>query len=342
MKSKIIKFTNCSCTFYTEANWDAIDTICNKQTTYIITDANVFKNHKAKFEKRNVIVLRAGEMYKQQATVDAIINSLLQMGADRQSFLLGVGGGVVTDITGYAASIYMRGIKFGFVPTTVLGMVDASIGGKNGVDVGLYKNIVGCINQPQFIFYALEFLQTLPLKQWRNGFAEIIKHAAVCDATLFNTLANHDINFYKNNILPLQTLIAKNITIKTNIVSADEFETGIRKLLNLGHTLAHAIENTYNLMHGEAVAIGITAAAFISEQRGYKNTLNKVAPLLQQYGLPTFAKFNVNKVMDILLLDKKKTGTGINYILLIKIGDAYIENLNAKTIKKYLDAFIKA
>ena len=342
MKSKIIKFTNCSCTFYTEANWDAIDTICNKQTTYIITDANVFKNHKAKFEKRNVIVLRAGEMYKQQATVDAIINSLLQMGADRQSFLLGVGGGVVTDITGYAASIYMRGIKFGFVPTTVLGMVDASIGGKNGVDVGLYKNIVGCINQPQFIFYALEFLQTLPLKQWRNGFAEIIKHAAVCDATLFNTLANHDIHFYKNNILPLQTLIAKNITIKTNIVSADEFETGIRKLLNLGHTLAHAIENTYNLMHGEAVAIGITAAAFISEQQGYKNTLNKVAPLLQQYGLPTFAKFNVNKVMDILLHDKKKTATGINYILLIKIGDAYIENLNAKTIKKYLDAFIKA
>ena len=342
MKKKIINFTNASCMFYTEANWEALDTICNKQNTFIITDANVFKNHKAKFEHRNVIVLRAGETYKQQSTVDGIIKSLLEMGADRQSFLLGVGGGVVTDITGYTASIYMRGIKFGFVPTTILGMVDASIGGKNGVDVGVYKNIVGCIKQPEFIFYALEFLQTLPLKQWRNGFAEIIKHAAICDSKLFKSLTENNINFYKNNIAGLQILIAKNIAIKTKIVCNDEFETGERKLLNLGHTLAHAIENTYNLMHGEAVTIGITAAAFISEQLGAKNILNNVEALITKYGLPTFANFNIDKVMEILMLDKKKTALGINYILLKKIGEAYIKNLDAKSIKKYLTAFTKA
>jgi 3-dehydroquinate synthase len=340
VKKKIIHFTNSSSNIYTHAQWAAIDTLCDKKNTFIITDQNVFKHHKTKFAKRNVIVLRAGESFKQQSTVDGIITSLLDMGCNRQSFLLGVGGGVVTDITGYAASIFMRGIKFGFVPTTLLGMVDASIGGKNGVDVGVYKNIVGTINQPEFLFYDTSFLQTLPIKQWRNGFAEIIKHAAICDAPLFKQLAENNIAFYKNNSEALDKLIAKNIAIKTNIVTKDEFEKGDRKLLNLGHTLGHAIENTYNLLHGEAISIGITAAAFMSENLGASNLLNPLSNVLEKYGLPTFANFDVEKIMQILMLDKKKAKNEVHYILLHKIGAAYIQPLAFKTIQKNLFAFV--
>ncbi len=136
------------------------------------------------------IVIKAGEEHKQQSTVDYIIQQLIEKEADRNTFIVGVGGGVVTDITGYAASVYMRGLKFGFVPTTILAMVDASIGGKNGVDVGVYKNLVGLIKQPEFLLFDYSLLETLPGEQWVNGFAEVIKHACIKDAGCFHSWKN--------------------------------------------------------------------------------------------------------------------------------------------------------
>ena len=142
--------------------------------------------------------VKSGEEYKVQATVDTIIEQLIAMEADRKTTLVGIGGGVVTDITGYVASVYMRGITFGFVPTTFLAMVDASIGGKNGIDVGVYKNMVGIIRQPSFILHDLIFLNTLPQSEWENGFAEIIKHACIKDAAMFRELETNSLKKYQD------------------------------------------------------------------------------------------------------------------------------------------------
>ena len=161
----------------------------DKENTVLITDENIFAKQSAKFDGWKTIVIKAGEQYKNQQAVDEIINRLIELNADRQTFIVGVGGGVVTDITGYAASVYMRGLKFGFVPTSILAMVDASIGGKNGVDVGVYKNLVGVINHPQFLLYDYSFLETLPEAEWINGFAEIIKHACIKDEKMFQLVA---------------------------------------------------------------------------------------------------------------------------------------------------------
>src|SRR5690606_852417 len=143
--------------------------------------------------------LNAGEQFKVQQTVNEVIEQLIHFGADRQTWLVGVGGGVVTDITGYVAATYMRGIRFGFVPTSILAMVDASIGGKNGIDVGVYKNIVGTIRQPSFLLYDYQFLKTLPETEWINGFAEIIKHACIKDVRMFNELAGRSITYFQKN-----------------------------------------------------------------------------------------------------------------------------------------------
>ena len=148
-----------------------MDQIVPREKVIIITDENVYGFHADKFSGWPVIRVKAGEQYKNQQTVDHIITSLIKLEADKNTFLIGVGGGMVTDITGYVAAVYMRGVKFGLVPASVLSMVDASIGGKNGIDVGIYKNMVGTIRQPDFVYYDYSFLQTLPVDEWVNGFA---------------------------------------------------------------------------------------------------------------------------------------------------------------------------
>jgi 3-dehydroquinate synthase len=342
MKKKIASFNNAQTVIYTEASWQKdIDTVLAKPNTVIITDKNIAKKHKSKFANRSCIIIAPGEANKQQHTVDAIIKKMIQMGCNRQTFLLGVGGGVVTDITGYVASVFMRGIAFGFAPTSLLAMVDASIGGKNGVDVGIYKNIVGTIRQPAFLFYDSSFLQTLPITEWCNGFAEIIKHGAILNKKLFTQVATHSIKDFQQNSTLLNKLIQTNVYIKIGVVQQDEFEKANRKLLNFGHTLGHAIENTYTLTHGQAISIGMAAAAYISEQLGGKPCMQKLIKVFEAYALPVHLSFNVNKILQILLKDKKKTTDGIHYVLLHEIGNAYYKNLNIDYIKEQLQQFIK-
>ncbi|MES2881708.1 MAG: 3-dehydroquinate synthase, partial [Bacteroidota bacterium] len=276
----------------------------------------------------HTIVLKAGEEFKVQATSDTIIEQLIAFEADRNFLLVGVGGGVITDITGYAASVYMRGIRFGFVPTSLLALVDASIGGKNGIDVGVYKNMVGIIRQPTFILHDLVFLNTLPEAEWQNGFAEIIKHACIKDVAMFRVLQSHDISFYKKKKAETCALIQRNALLKSKVVQADEFERGDRKLLNFGHTLGHALENQYELSHGQAISIGMTFAASLSETiSGFKRK-DDVANLLEQYALPSHATFDKEKVISVLKMDKKKTKDSIHFILLERIGKAVIETIS--------------
>ncbi|MGN6164709.1 MAG: 3-dehydroquinate synthase [Flavisolibacter sp.] len=327
MQKKTFRFSNASVDYYFAGGISHLKEIVDSKNAILITDENVFSHHQKRFKNWNTIVLKPGEEYKIQATVDSVIEQLIEMEADRKTTLVGVGGGVVTDLTGYVASVYMRGIRFGFVPTTLLSLVDASIGGKNGIDVGVYKNMVGVIRQPSFILHDLVFLNSLPDNEWRNGFAEIIKHACIKDAAMFRELESKDLLFYRKKRKETCALIQRNALIKTKVVQQDEFEQGDRKLLNFGHTLGHALENQYELSHGEAISIGMAYAASLSRRLKDFKQAQRVISALEQYGLSTFAQFDKDKVINVLKMDKKKTKDNINFILLEKIGKAVIQSI---------------
>lgn len=336
MKKITYKFSNSSTDFYIAYGINHLKEIVDIKSTVLITDENVYNAHSKRFKGWNTIILKPGEEYKVQATVDAVIERLIEMEADRKTTVVGVGGGVITDITGYVASVYMRGLRFGFIPTSILALVDASIGGKNGIDVGVYKNMVGIIRQPSFILHDLIFLNTLPQTEWKNGFAEIIKHACIKDAAMFSELEKNSFKTYQNRKTSVCELIQRNAIIKARVVQQDEFEKNERRLLNFGHTLGHALENQYELLHGQAVSIGMTYACHISEQlTGFKQT-EKVVSVLDKYGLPTYASFNKQKVFDVLKMDKKREKKEMNYVLLEKIGKGVVKQIELKTLEKII------
>ncbi|HLP37282.1 3-dehydroquinate synthase [Lacibacter sp.] len=338
MVKRTYKFSTASVDYYFEGQLSQLGKIVDKTHAVIITDENIFKAHGNKLKNWNTIVLKAGEEFKIQPTVDTIVEQLIELGADRKSTLVGIGGGVITDLTGYVASVYMRGIKFGFVPTTVLALVDASIGGKNGIDVGVFKNMVGVIRQPSFLLHDMSLLSSLPQSEWENGFAEIIKHACIKDAAMFKELEAHTLADYQKKKILMAALIKRNALIKTKVVQADEFESGDRKLLNYGHTLGHAIENMYELSHGQAISIGMTYACHISEQlTGFKQT-QKVVSLLSKYGLPTYAEFDKKKAFEILQKDKKKVKAEMSYVLLNKIGKGVVKNIPLTQLKTIIES----
>jgi 3-dehydroquinate synthase len=328
MQKKTFQFSNSKVDYYFAGGMAHLKELVDRKTAILVTDENIFRHHERKFKGWTTIVLKAGEEFKVQETAGSIIEQLIEIGADRKTTLVGVGGGVVTDITGYVASVYMRGIAFGFIPTTLLALVDASIGGKNGIDVGVYKNMIGIVRQPLFILHDLIFLNTLPEKEWCNGFAEIIKHAVIKDVSMFRELEKNDLSFYRKKKIIACELIQRNALLKTRVVQQDEFEKGDRKLLNFGHTLGHALENQYELSHGEAISIGMSYASSLStEILGFKNK-DRVMSLLENYGLPTSIPFDKGKVITVLKMDKKKTRSAVNFILLEKIGKAVIREIS--------------
>lgn len=338
---KIIKYPTGSTIFYFNESLSLLETIVDKNNSFIITDSNVAPIITKKLKKWNVITIPAGEQHKHSNTVDDIIGQLVKLGADRKSQIVGIGGGVVTDIAGYVAAIYMRGIEVGFVPTTILGMVDASIGGKNGVDVGIYKNMVGTFKQPSFLLYDYSLLKTLLDLQWANGFAEIIKHAAIKDAAMFKLLESNTLKQFKKDKDLLGKLIMRNALLKAKVVQEDTFEQGDRKLLNFGHTLGHAIENTYELPHGYAVSIGMVVAAYLSKSiLGFKQS-ERLVKLIEQYGLPAYYEYDASMALKNMLSDKKRIRDIINYVLLEKIGKAVYKPLTIDEIAPIVESLGK-
>ncbi len=332
MKKQSFTFSSATVDYYFDAAFDQLQKLVSIDRAIILTDENIFAKHKKNFKGWQTIVIPGGEAHKNQSTVDNIIQKLIELGADRKTTLIGVGGGVITDITGYVAGVYMRGLSFGFVPTSILAMVDAAIGGKNGIDVGLYKNMVGLIRQPSFLLYDYALLKTLPKQEWVNGFAEVIKHAAIKDAALFKMLEESKLSDYQKDPATVAKLIQRNALLKTKVVLNDEFEHGERKLLNFGHTVGHAIENLYNIPHGHAISIGMGVACSISEKTvGFKDTA-RVLQLLKRYGLPPQFDFDKEKAIEMLQKDKKKAGKGIDYIVLKKIGKAEIQTLSMEAL----------
>jgi 3-dehydroquinate synthase len=221
-------------------------------------------------------------------------------------------------------------------------MVDASIGGKNGIDVGKYKNLVGAFRQPEFLFYDVSLLKSLPEEEWINGFAEIIKHAAIRDVKLFRELEKNSISYYRKNKKAVADLIRKNVLIKSGVVLKDEFESGERKILNFGHTLGHAVENIYQLPHGHAISVGMKAACLISEEMTNFKETTRVTNLLQQYALPTDVPVDIEKVIEIMRMDKKKLREVMHYVLLDKIGRAVVKPIPMLQLEKLFYAIARA
>jgi 3-dehydroquinate synthase len=335
MKQQTYSFSSASTTCYFDADISLLDTITDPGTTIVVTDENVYRSHANHFQGRKTIVIKAGERFKTQDTVNEVIKQLISYKADRKFFIVGIGGGVVTDVTGYTASVYMRGLRFGFVPVSLLAMVDASIGGKNGVDVGPYKNLVGTIRQPEFLLYDSAFLQTLPRTEWVNGFAEIIKHACIKDGAMFDELEQHNIDYYIGNKHELDRLISRNAMIKAGVVIDDEFEKGERRLLNFGHTWGHAIETKLNIPHGHAVSIGMVVAAELSELSGFSET-ERIRRLLRRYELPVDAAVDRSEVFSVLAMDKKRDSNFMNYVLLNSIGEATVKKIPLDELEKLL------
>jgi 3-dehydroquinate synthase len=275
-----------------------------------------------------LIVIPAGEKSKTIRQVGAICDRMIAAGLDRQSFVVGLGGGMIGDVSGFVAAIYHRGIAHIQIPTTLLAMVDSSIGGKTGVDTRAGKNLIGAFHQPSLVIDDVNVLKTLPPREFNQGFAEIIKHAIIADPKMFRILQS-----WKGAAAPpLQRLIKRNIQIKSRIVTKDEYDrTGGRALLNFGHTVGHAIERAGNyrkFLHGEAVSLGIVAACAISMKKAGLPADQRAAivDLLGLFGLPTRVPSNFprKKILDALKFDKKFEGGKIRFVVTPRIGIAYL------------------
>ena len=299
------------------------------ETPIIITDANVLECWGRHFPPGDVITIGTGEKIKIFDTVRYIYEQLLKLEADRSSFIVGIGGGIVCDIAGFVASTYMRGVRFGFVSSTLLSQVDASVGGKNGFNFGGYKNIVGVFNQPEFVICDLDLLKTVPQKEILSGFAEIIKHGAIADKNLFSYLAENRDRALALDLPVIEKLVHDSVIIKSKIVNQDEKEKGERRKLNFGHTFGHAIEKITKVRHGEAVSAGMVIASELAVKKGTLalEDSNRIADLLDKYGLPVRLEFDCKEVLKTLRMDKKRAGDLIYFVLLSEIGNAYVEEI---------------
>ena len=264
------------------------------------------------------VVVRDGEQYKTLSTISDIYHGLLKAGMDRKGVLVALGGGVVGDMTGFAAATYLRGIPFVQIPTTLLAMVDASVGGKTGVDLPQGKNLVGAFHQPKAVIIDPEVLRTLAPEELASGMAEVIKHGLIGNPALFDSLE-------KAPQADFESLIADAVQVKVDVVSRDPLEQGERALLNLGHTFGHAFElvSDYQIKHGMAVGVGLVAAAHLATAlgEGDPGLAARIVNALRQQNLPThFSGFNVNEVLDAMKHDKKRARKRHRFVIPLEPG----------------------
>lgn len=321
----------------------------SEKKLYIVTNSRIKKLHGGKiasiFGKSLDLVwilVNDSEKNKTLATCEKIVTELSKKKAHRKSMLLALGGGVIGDITGFVAAIYMRGIDYFQMPTTLLAQVDSSIGGKTGVDLKTGKNLAGAFHQPKAVFIHTDFLKTLPRREVKCGLAEIIKHSVIADKSLFDYLNRNSPSILNLNPKALEKIIFTNCQIKARIVAKDEKENSLRAILNFGHTLGHAIETLSHfkkIKHGEAVAIGMVYAAKLSHRMGIsdRDYSHEIIGLLQKFGLPTkIPAFTKKNYENVLVRDKKSRGRTIRFILLKKTGKAVIVPLTTREITRYI------
>jgi len=301
----------------------------------IITDVNVGGLYPLDSMAAEVITIGTGEEIKTLNTVQEIYAQLLSNRADRSSFIVGVGGGIVCDLTGFAASTFLRGVRFGFVATTLLAQVDASVGGKNGVNFEGYKNMVGLFHQPEFVICDPEVLKTLPPKEVSCGLAEIVKHGAIADADLFEYLEKHTEDILALDSAVIEKLVLASVRIKSSIVDRDETEKDERRLLNFGHTFGHAIEKVTGAAHGEAVSMGMVIASALSVKKGLlpAEENRRLRAVLKNLNLPTRLVTGTRQIIDAIAKDKKRSGDRIHFVLLNRIGKARLEQIRLEELR---------
>jgi len=312
---------------------------CDLRKALIVTDRNVRTLFGDRFPPCTIVEVEPGEAHKTLETVGNIYDEFLRLELDRSSFVVGIGGGLVCDVAGFAASTYLRGLSFGFVPTTLLAQVDASVGGKNGVNFHGYKNLIGTFNQPSFVICDLEMIGTLPLEDVRNGMAEIVKHALIGNSGLFSYLEQNKERLLSLESGPMEKVVYESLLIKARIVSRDETERGERRKLNLGHTFGHAVEKHTGMPHGEAVSIGMVVAARLSTMRGTlkDKEAERVMTLLSDLGLPTRFTGDKHAILDGVRKDKKREDQVIHMALLGGIGHAIIEPVAIEELEEVFD-----
>ncbi len=288
----------------------------------IVTDENVAKHHLKKFNIEKSIVIPAGEEHKNLETVSRLWKAFLENGLDRKSTVIALGGGVIGDLTGFAASTYMRGIDWITVPTTLLAMVDASIGGKTGFDLPEGKNLIGSFHPPKLVLADPSLLRTLSDRDLRSGMAEVVKHGIISDPELF-ALCSNGMDWVKNN---LEEIVKRAMAVKIRIIEEDPYEKGIRAALNLGHTVGHAVElvSGFTLSHGESVAIGMAVEAAYAVRVGVasRGSDEAIESTLSKLGLPTRIPDGMPRedIIRAMKVDKKKNAKSIRFALPIEIG----------------------
>lgn len=300
----------------------------------VVTDSNVEKLYAKKVNDllisngydSAVYAFTAGEENKGMDTILGICKACIEHGMDRKSMIVALGGGVVGDMAGFAAAIYMRGIDFVQIPTTLLSQSDSSVGGKTGIDFMESKNILGAFHQPRLVYINVDTLKTLPNEQFISGMGEVIKHGIIRDKSFFDYIEQ---NSEKIKMLDNDTLIKMdkiNCAIKADVVMQDERENGLRAILNFGHTIGHAVESAFDftMTHGECVGIGMIAASYIACKRGMidEDTLNRIKKILSEYGFKTRVKLPMREtVFDFMQKDKKKIAGKLKFVLPLCIGE---------------------
>ena len=317
---------------------------------FILTDQNVYNYYGELLEeqfqnyKYNIILCPIGEDAKNFDYIRKIYSDLIDLGCNRKSYLIAFGGGSIGDVTGFIAATFMRGIQYINIPTTLLGMVDSSIGGKTGINLSSGKNLIGSIYHPEKIIIDPKLLNTLPKREYHSGMAEIIKYSLILDKNLFTKLENSLDQLLSVNKTSdcLNEIILTCVQLKVNIVEQDESDNNIRNILNFGHTIGHAFETYFEYVkmnHGEAVAYGMLYASKLSNLHGNlsEKALDQIYGMIKKLNLPEIKNIDIKKILSFIKYDKKNTSQGLNFILLNEIGKACIsQNISYNDIEMVL------
>jgi 3-dehydroquinate synthase len=321
--------------------WESVGELLPESSVVIITDDNISRIYGDKFPGIPVFSVAPGEESKRLSVVEHLAGKLLDSGIDRSGFILAIGGGVVCDLAGFLASVYMRGIRCGFVSTSLLSQVDASTGGKNGVNLGTTKNMLGTIRQPEFVICDPAMLLTLPESEYQSGLSELIKTAVIGDKDLFEIIENSHNDILNRDCDLLTMLVTKAVSFKSMVVSEDENETGLRRILNFGHTYGHAIELQRSVKHGFAVASGMELASEFSGEKGFISAVEKdrIIELLDRFHLLDRKYITEREMEDLIIHDKKKAGSSIHFVFTEGIGQASVKKISVGEIMSFYKRF---
>ena len=323
---------------------DGVKAVCKASKAAIVSDSNVFPLHGAaaveSLEKAGFdvvsFVIPAGEESKNGTVYLELLNFLAENQLTRSDCLVALGGGVVGDLTGFAAATYLRGIAYIQVPTTLLAAVDSSVGGKTAIDLPAGKNLCGAFCQPKLVLCDIDTLNTLPEDIFRDGCAEVIKYGVLYDPDLFAHLTENGLNFHREEV------IARCVELKRDVVMEDEFDTGARMKLNLGHTIGHGVEaqSHFSISHGKAVAIGMAIVARSAAKRGIcsADTAEQIISTIAAFGLPTATEYHAEALFTSALSDKKRTGGIVNLIVPTAIGNCRILPTPVSELKSFIEA----